>query len=164
MIPELSRPVPLERIGDGMTVTVEADAAECAAIATRLMVPSVESLRCDWTLSAPVNGIVVATGALLARLHQECVVSLETFPAVVGERFTVTFVPRGEEDEAADDPDAPDELPYDGASLDLGEASVEQVALLLEPYPRKPGAQLPEDAAEAPGSPFDALARWRTPE
>ena len=72
-------------------------------------------------------------------------------------------MPRGKESEGADDPDHPDELPYDGASLDLGEATVEQLALGLDPYPRQAwrgatgGGRMddPEDA-------FAALAKWRS--
>ena len=50
-VSELARPLALERIGAGLTMVVEADEAECAAIAARLLVPSVERLRCAWTLS-----------------------------------------------------------------------------------------------------------------
>ena len=160
---EFPRPVSLERAAAGMTMTVEASPAECAAIATRLLIPSVEALRCEWTLSAR-GAVFDATGSLTAQLHQECVVSLDAFPVAVAERFAVRFVPAGQESEDADDPEQPDELPYDGASLDLGEATVEQLALALDPYPRKPGAVLPEDVSDAADNPFDALAKWRRSE
>ncbi len=161
--PELSRPLPLDRAAAGLTMTVEASPAECAAIAVRLLIPSIEALRCEWTLSAHGN-VFDATGSLAARLHQECVVSLDAFPVTVAERFAVRFVPAGQESEDADDPEQPDELPYDGPFLDLGEATVEQLALALDPYPRKPGAELPEDVSDGPGNPFDALAKWRKAE
>ena len=41
-----------------------------------------------------------------------------------------------------------------GATIDLGEATVEQLALALDPFPRKPGIALPEEAAEAPDTPI----------
>jgi hypothetical protein len=47
--------------------------------------------------------------------------------------------------------------------LDLGEAVTQQLALSLDPYPRAPGAALPEDltgpgeAQAPPESPFAAL-------
>ena len=165
MIPsELPRPYPLQRLLDGQAVSVAADASECAGIARRLLVPSVEALRCEWTLRPDPQGVVAAEGRLHALLHRECVVTLDPFPVEVTESFTVRFVPAGQESDAADDPDAPDELPYEGGVLQLGEATVEQLALALDPYPRKPGAALPEDAGGAPGGPFDMLAGRFRPE
>ncbi len=157
----MARPIPADRVGAGLVVTVDADAAECAAIATRLRVPSVEAVQCRWTLRPASAGAVEAEGSLRARLHQECVVSLDAFAVAVVEEFAVRFVPAGWEGEAADDPDEPDELVMDGTMLELGEATVEQLALALDPYPRKPGAALPEAPEENPANPFDALAKWR---
>ena len=159
---ELSRPVPVSRIAPGgLAVTVTADAAECAAIARRLMVPSVESLQCTWQLRPGDVGGVEAEGSLHARLHQQCVVTLDAFPAEIVEEFAVRFVPAGSESEAADDPDEPDEVPFAGDALELGEATVEQLALGLDPYPRKPGAVLEVPGEEAAANPFDVLAKWR---
>jgi hypothetical protein len=42
--------------------------------------------------------------------------------------------------------------------LDLGEAAAEQLALALDPYPRKPDARLLGAAEDPPGFPFAALA------
>ena len=161
---ELSRPVPADRVGPGgYTVSVEATADECAAIARRLLVPSVASVRCDWSLRTAPHGVVEADGSLRARLHQDCVVSLEAFATELVEEFAVRFVPPGDESDAADDPDEPDELPMLDGTLELGEATVEQLALALDPYPRKPGAVLPEEAADEPDNPFAALAKRRGP-
>ncbi len=162
---ELSRPLPADRVGDaGYTLTVEADAAECAAIARRLLVPSVEAVRCDWTLRAAPHGAVEAEGSLRARLHQECVVSLDAFPATVVEEFAVRFVPDGDEDDLGDDPDEPDELPIHDGVLELGEATVEQLALALDPYPRKPGVELPAELADEAENPFAALRNLPKPD
>ncbi len=158
----MSRPVHADRVGDGLSLTVEADAAECAAIATRLRIPSVQGVRCDWVLRPGHGGTVEADGSLRAQLHQECVVSLDAFPTSLVEEFAVRFVPLGREGEAADDPDEPDELTIEAGVLELGEATVEQLALALDPYPRKPGAELPADPEATPDNPFAALARLRT--
>ena len=161
---EMTRPVPAGRVGAGLVVTVEATAAECVLIASRLMLPSVEALECRWTLRPAPSGVVEADGSLQARLHQHCVVSLDAFAVELVEEFAVRFVPPGRETQAADDPDEPDELVMEHGVLELGEATVEQLALALDPYPRKPGAALPGDATEAPANPFDALAKWRRAE
>jgi uncharacterized metal-binding protein YceD (DUF177 family) len=105
--------------------------------------------------------VVEADGSLRARLHQECVVSLDPFAVEVVEEFAVRFVPAGDESDDGDDPDVPDELAIENGTLELGEATVEQLALALDPYPRKPGAVLPEDAGDAPDNPFGALAKLR---
>ena len=89
---EMPRPVPVDRIGAGSVETVEATLAECSAIAGRLMVPSLESLHCRWVLRPSRDGSVEAEGSLYARLHQDCVVSLEPFGVEVVEEFAVRFV------------------------------------------------------------------------
>jgi hypothetical protein len=43
--------------------------------------------------------------------------------------------------------------------LDLGEAVAEQLALALDPYPRVPGAELPEIESDPQERPFAALRR-----
>ena len=90
--------------------------------------------------------------------------SLDAFAAVVVEEFAVRFVPAGAESDNADDPDEPDELSIEAGLLELGEATVEQLALALDPYPRKPGAVLPEGLTDEMATPFGALAKLRKPE
>ena len=161
--PEMLRPIPADRVGAGLTVTVEATAEECVAIALRLMVPSIEAVTCRWALRPAPRGAFEADGSLVARLHQECVVSTDIFPVELVEEFAVRFVSAGKDDDSIDDPDEPDELLIEDGTLELGEATVEQLALALDPYPRKPGAVLPEEPGDAPTNPFDALAKWRPP-
>jgi hypothetical protein len=164
--PELHRPVPLERIGPaGLEIVVEASADECAALARRFGVPAVLSLTCRFHLAAAAGGVVAAKGELTARLTRVCVVTLDEFAADVTARFGVRFVPAGTEADALDDPESEDEIPYDDARLDLGEAAAQQVALEMDPYPRRPGAALPAEAEDdGTVSPFAALDRggaWR---
>ena len=158
---EMVRPVPADRVGQGLVVTVVATEVECAAIAGRLLVPSVEAVECRWVLRPAPGGMIEADGSLRARLHQECVVSLEPFPVALVEEFAVRFVRAERDIEESDDPDEPDELVMQNDVLELGEATVEQFALALDPYPRKPGATLPDEAAGGAANPFDALAKWR---
>lgn len=163
MTPELARPVVIERIGPlGLEVEVVATAAECDALAARLHLPAVLGLTCRFRLSRCPPHRIMADGSLIARVIQTCVVSLEDFESTVAETFSVCFVPEGSETEELS-PDEPDEIPYHGASIDLGEAAAEQLALALDPYPRKPecnpDAVLPE-GIDRPGShPFGALVR-----
>jgi len=162
--PEFSRLVPLERIrAAGLTITVEADAAERAALAVRLGLPELCALSCRFRLRPAQAGAVAAEGALRARVRQVSVVSLEEFEAEVVEDFLLRFVPEGSE--AAElDPESVDEMPYAGDVIDLGEAAAEQLALALDPYPRREGEELPVDVEPTPENPVRRRARLRRPE
>lgn len=160
MTPEVHRPVALDRIGpNGTSVLVEAAQAELPAVAARLGIPAMQALRCMFKLRR-VGGIIEASGELSARLTQVCVVSLDEFDGTVEDQFTIHFVPAGTEDDEPD-PDAPDQVPFEGSAIDLGEAAVEQLALALDPYPKRPGAALPAEAQDGPQGAFAALLALR---
>jgi len=159
MTPELHRPVSLDRIGpQGLDVTIDATPDECVALARRMNVPAVLNVSCVFHLIREGRDVVQARGALHARVMQTCVISLEDFKASVEEVFQVRFVPSGEETEDID-PESEDEIPFEGNSLDLGEAAAEQLGLALDPYPRMPGVEMPEVADDPMPHPFAALRR-----
>ncbi len=161
MTPELHRPVALDRIGpQGMTVEVQAKPDELPAIAARLRVLELASLHCAFKLRRVGAATVEAQGVLRAEVTEACVVSLDPFSHDVQERFTVHFVPSGTEDDNPD-PEAVDQIPYSAGAADLGEAAVEQLALALDPFPRKPGAVLPDEATAETPNPFAALLTRR---
>lgn len=165
MTVELHRPVAVDALAPGgEEFVVQASAAECAALAARMRLPAVLSLRCRFRLLPGLAGGVAADGWLEAEVVQTCVVTLEDFSATLAEAFAVRFVPAGAEADDLD-PESPDEIPYAGGVLDLGEAAAEQLALALDPYPRAPGATLPEVSgpAEDSASPFARLAELRRP-
>ena len=157
MTPELHRPIAVDRVGpSGIDVTVQAGADELAALARRIGLPAMLSLTCAFDLHRDAAHRLVGHGHLHAEVMQTCVVSLDDFPAIVEEHFTVFFVPAGEETED-DDPAAPDEVGYENGVIDLGEAAAEQLALALDPYPRAPGAELPDSANDPEENQFTAL-------
>jgi len=161
VVPEFSRPLPLDRVGPvTFETTVTATAAECAALALRLGVPDLRSLDCRFRLRRGDVGRIAAEGELHARLVRECVVSLEPFDTEQTEVFRIVFVPDGTEIDDGD-PESDDEIPYAGSAIDLGETAAEQLALALDPYPQKPGAALPAEVQEPLDSPFSALGRAR---
>lgn len=159
MTPEFSRPVALARIGSSPTESIVSAAPdECRALAHRMGLPAILSLDCRLVLTR--DGVAVrAEGELRARVLQVCVVSLDEFESVVEDRFVVRFVPAGSEAEAID-PEAEDEIPYEGTEIDLGEAAAEQLALALDAYPRKPGVVLEAEPLQRP-SPFAGLEALR---
>jgi hypothetical protein len=141
---ELHRPLAITQIGhSGLDSLVEATPAECVALARRMGVPAVLSLTCWFHLTRSALDAVAVRGRLEAVVVRTCVVSLDDFETDVVEDFRVRFVPAGNETDEID-PEAEDEILFTGGVIDLGEAAVEQLALALDPYPRKPGAELPE--------------------
>jgi hypothetical protein len=158
--PELHRPVRVSRIpSEGMEVVVEASETERTALAARMGLPAIRALRSRFVLTQQGDGIVEGVGRLEAAVVQTCVVSLEDFESPLAEDFVVNFVPEGTESDDPD-PESVDEIPYGGDTIDVGEATSEQLSLSLDPYPRRPDAMLPE--AEPGTDPRLAmLAAWR---
>jgi uncharacterized metal-binding protein YceD (DUF177 family) len=155
--------VAVERIGiAAYDMTVEATQAERAALTTRLKLQSIGALICRFRLRPTPDGAISAEGWLDALVTQTCVVSLDDFVAPVSDHFHVRFVPEGRESDDID-PESEDEIPYSHGMIDLGEIATEQLALALDPWPRKPDATLPDHDAETPTSPFAALAPKRLP-
>ncbi len=160
--PEMSRPYPTTRIGAGAVFVVDAKPAECQALARRMGLEAILGLSCRFDLRRGERDTVSATGSLQAKVRQICVVSLEPFEAEVAEEFAIRFVPEGQESDELDLESA-DEVTYGGGVLDLGEAAAEQLALALDPFPRKPGAELAEVALGDEASPFSGLSRLLPP-
>lgn len=161
MTPELNCLIPVDRIGaQGLDVVVEASAAERAALARRMGIPDVQSLVCRFRMTRTGTDRFAAIGHLSAQVVRTCVISLDDFGAAIDEHFRLRFVPAGDESDVVDPEDPVDEIGYRDGVLDVGEAAAEQLGLALDPYPRRPGATLPEhDTEPSPPHPFDALRR-----
>ena len=175
--PEFSRPLPVEDIGDGVERTISARPAELQALAKRMKLPAIRMLTATLRVEPEGGGAYMVRGALTAEVEQECVRTLDIFPATVKAEVERRFVPadspaaRALEELPvieldADSPDEPDIIRDD--EIDLGELAAEVLALSLDPWPRKPGtdfvdmeAGAPEKPAEedgmAPGNPFAVL-------
>lgn len=167
MQPEFSRPIALARISpEGREERLRASPAECAALAKRFGIPAVNRFAAELLLKREGGGGVSIDGRILAEIVQDCVVTLEPVTQQVDEAVHLRVLGPGESH--SEDPDSPDDVDAPGGVADLGEALSEQLALALDPYPRAPGAVLPEDltaepdaAPEAPVSPFANLAALR---
>lgn len=164
LTPEFSRPFAIDSIGTAArAVTIEANEAERAALATRFGFAAIDRLAAEARLVTK-SGMIVADGRVTASVIQSCVVTGEPLPAEVVEDFSLRFLSEadaaGEEEIelAAEDCDT---VFYGGDTIDLGEAVAETVALALDPFPRAPGADEALRAAgvisEAEAGPFGAL-------
>jgi hypothetical protein len=146
---------------------IEADAAELSGLAALFGLPAISALTGDFVLAHERGGVIGARLSLRARVRQVCVVSLEEFWTDVAEDAVLRFVPAAAVKEGAEielDPETlegPDEISYGGETVDLGAVLAEQLALALDPYPRKPGAALPADVAGEVMTPFAVLGKLR---
>lgn len=170
-VPEFSRPIPIDQIGGRETVReIEATPAERAALAERLDLVALDGLTATLRLRRLPGGMIRVSGRFAAEVVQSCVVTLVPVPAHCAAAFSMRFGEIAtletlrEIEVAAEGEDEPE--PVEGGQIDLGEAVVQQLAVTLDPYPRAPGATLPEapsDADEEAGAeevnPFAALAK-----
>ncbi|MCS6625199.1 DUF177 domain-containing protein [Roseibacterium beibuensis] len=157
-----SEPVRLHQIGAGVTRTLEPDAAARKRIAKALDLASLDSLVAEVKL-APAPGGWRLSGRVKASLAQTCGITLEPLPVGVDAPFTVLLAEAA--DEESDeivitlDDESPD--PIEGGQIDLGQYVVEQLALQLDPFPRKPGAEFVQPPEPAEISPFAVLKQIR---
>ena len=166
--PELSRPVPIDSLGEGpRQLTVEADEVERSALARRFGLIAIEGLSAQAALTR-TGEEVRAVGRLDSLVVQSCVASAAPVEAVLAEPFDLVFRPHpeGDDDEEVELGEGElDTIFYEGEAIDLGEAIAQTLLLGLDPYPRAPEAQ---DALKAAGvksedeaGPFAALAGLR---
>lgn len=168
MTPEFSRPYRLDELGGGVrAVTIEADEAERAALATRFGLIQIDALAVTAELVREGDA-VVATGKLRASVVQACVASGDPVPAIIAEDFALRFLPEAEVDAAEEielHENDLDVIPYEGSAVDLGEAAAQTLALALDPFPRVPDAEEKLRAAgvigEEDAGPFAALKALR---
>lgn len=165
MSQDWEKPLPLRDLARGpISLGLEPDEAERAAIARTLKLEGLPSLRADLTVKPWMDGVQV-TGQFRAVVEQVCGVTLDPFEQVVQGEIDVLAVPPGsphapqgeggEVDLDPDGPEPPDVL--DGDLVDVAGYVVEHLALELDPFPRKPGATFDYQPPADESSPFAAL-------
>ena len=157
-----SEVVRVNEIGAGLERHLVPDDAARARIVKALDLASLTGFEADLKITPGHVGWTL-TGRVTATLEQVCGITLESLPVQVDERFSVALVeavePEPDEIEVTLDDDAPDVI--EDGRIDLGQYAVEQLALTLDPFPRKPGAEFvqPEEPAEV--SPFAVLKAFK---
>jgi len=160
--PEFSRRVPLARLGpEPFRQEIEADKAECAALARRFGLLALDRLAADVELRRQGTDRILLRATFDAEFIQSCVVTLDPVAGAVSERFALLYGPPeleesgvgGIEDDAAFEP-------LVGEAIDIGEAVAQEFALALPPFPRSAEADnaAAPPAAQDPG-PFAELGR-----
>lgn len=174
----VSYPVQVSRLPrSGLAVTIEADAAERAALASVHGVDSVESFRATLQVMPWKRNGVKVEGRVEAEIGQSCVVTLEPLASTIREAVEGVFLPAdsklgrqgfgagGEMLLDADGPDGPEI--FEGDSIDVGALAEEFFGLAIDPYPRKAGvsageAPVPRETAAAPEGPLQEALRRLT--
>jgi uncharacterized metal-binding protein YceD (DUF177 family) len=160
-----SRPIRLHELARGpLKVRLEPDSAERARIAHDLGLESLPALTADLTVRAWLDGAEIS-GRFKARVEQLCSVSLEAFEQDLAGDVDVRAVPAGsanapteaphELELELDAPDPPDLI--EGDAVDLAAYVVEHLALEIDPFPRKPGAEFDYAPPDKEESPFAVL-------
>lgn len=164
--PPWTRPLAVADVpASGLDIEIVADAAQRAALAAFCGLAGLDDARATFRVERRGRDGLRVEGEARAKARQVCVVSLEPFDVGIAEPFALDFAPeaprpaRGE----APPPDWPDAGedgpdPIVNGRIDLGAIATEFIALGVDPYPRKPGAEFDDPAARgAEISPFAAL-------
>jgi uncharacterized metal-binding protein YceD (DUF177 family) len=156
---------------NGRNLVLKAEPDECAAIAERLKLDSVQAFSAR-VHAAPIKGGIQIKGQLEADLSQLCVVTFVPVAEHIEEEFSRIFLAGGENTAThaagaevfvdLEGEDLPDY--FEGPDVDLTDLLMEILALAITPYPRAPDAELPEIASdddEGEASPFAALEQLK---
>lgn len=165
--PEFSFLVDPRRLPTG-PVTLSASEDERAALAVRFDIVGIGRLEATVLLTEE-RGAVRAKGQLEAEIVQTCAITGDDLPATIREQVDLRFVPAANHGHAPGaevelTADQLDEIEYEGAQFDLGEAIAESLALAIDPYAAGPDAEKVRQAYgladEGPKGPLaEALAR-----
>lgn len=175
--PPFSHPVRPSALGPKeVRFELEAEPGVRATLARLFGLVDVAAFRADIRLKwVPGGRMLRLRGRLHAEIVQTCVITPEPVENTIEESFEVLFEPRSPDA----DPDsaalegAADAMaaaqPLDGDSVDIAEVAAGELALAIDPYPRKTGASL--EPSPGPGglwaavhqgtgraSPFEMLA------
>ncbi|MEY3841732.1 MAG: hypothetical protein RLZZ542_842 [Pseudomonadota bacterium] len=163
-LPDLpySEPVRLHQLGSGVKRTLEPDASTRARIVRALDLASLEAFTAEMELVPSTAGWRLS-GRIRASLAQTCGITLEPLPIEIDAPFALTLAESVEEDSEEIIITLDDESPdlIENGQIDLGQYAVEQLALRLDPFPRKPGAEFVQPPEPAEISPFAVLKQLR---
>jgi uncharacterized metal-binding protein YceD (DUF177 family) len=157
-----SEPVRLHQVPGGVKRTLEPDAAARARIVKALDLASLDAFTAEMDLAPSPAGWRLS-GRVSARLAQTCGITLEPLPLEIDASFALTLAEAVEEDSEEIIITLDDESPdlIENGQIDLGQYAVEQLALRLDPFPRKPGAEFVQPPEPAEISPFAVLKQLR---
>ena len=152
----------------GLDIKRVATDAERAAIAATLGIVACEQLQVGYRLKrAPADGYRLR-GNIHAEVVQACIVTLAPVHETVRFDLSVEFRPADEvaaaEGGAVDLEEETEIEAIEGKWLAVGRVISEELAMALNPYPRRPGAEFvpaPDAPLEPKENPFAVLAKLK---
>lgn len=170
--PELHRPFDIVSLPEGgRAIEITANETERDAVARRLGLLGLAAFTVRGSLDPTRRGrSAVFDARLTAAVTQECIVTGDPVDAEIDEQIHVRLVTEEEAERRAEldiDADEDDLETAEAGIVDLGDISVQYLALALDPYPRAPGAaapDLPEDDADdhsTASNPFAVLKKLK---
>ena len=166
------RMIAIAKVGEGGLVQkITVGPNDLPRIAAYLDLAAIGTLSAEMTLTRwRARGIRV-NGKVKADVVQTCVVTLDPVPERIEAEFERRFLPveslpksYAEQQEVLVDLEGEDPPEPVEREIDLGEVLIEELALSLDPYPRKPGVEFRADE-EPDGkprkSPFAVLAKLK---
>lgn len=142
--PELSRIVQLSELGSApFKLDVVATDSEQTALCKRLGLDGLRKLKAHVSFALIEKKHVIVSATFSATLVQPCCVTLKPVTTDISADFSITYIENVEEDEGDDEEsddffeekaDPPE--PLVNEQIDVGAALVEQLALVIDPFPR----------------------------
>lgn len=153
---------------DGRDFRHSFDDAALGLLTERLDVISVSGVSAEGRIWPADDGVFVDF-RLTGHVEQTCVVTLDPVGSDVDERVRLHYTPASSAPAGSGvidigDEDDPPEIMVDDR-IDIGAAMAEHLALALDPWPRKPGAELPDGQGgdnDRRENPFAVLAKLKT--
>jgi uncharacterized metal-binding protein YceD (DUF177 family) len=141
----------------GITVELDADDAQRAALAEQHNLPALSAFGFTLRVAPWKRDGAQVSGRVVANITQTCVVTLEPVEARIDEAVSAVFVPEtsrlarvemegGEILLDAEGDDAPET--FSDNRIDVGALAEEFFALAIDPYPRRAGIEMPENAGD----------------
>lgn len=163
----VSYPVTITRLpAKGLPVRFEADEAMREALAQAHGLVSVERFVVDVLVENWKGSGVSVKGTVQADVTQSCIVTLDPLPARIDAEIKSIFLPNNSKLARFQEPNGEividpygDDVPevFDGDKIDVGAHAEEYFAIMLDPYPRKPGVD-PVEILEGEEAPVNPLA------
>jgi len=152
--PPFLRPISVSQVRKARGMQVTASSDERRAIARHLRLLSVDTLQANVTIGPWRRHGLRVEGELTAQVGQVCTLTAEPMNSTISETFDERFYPQDRDknrrqSEAVIDVEATDDYEsYAGDTVDLGALVVEYLTLAVDPYPKRPGAVLPQETGD----------------
>ena len=141
------------------------------AVAKRLDALEITEFKTTFVVHKKRSGVYLVQGHINANLSQPCVRTLNPVPAIIDEKFEVTFMREEIFEKTGQDEGEIDDIEIMGIEpVDLGEIAIQYLSLAMDPFPTsegeieagKPGegvAIISEEAFREKPSPFAQLKK-----